>query len=126
MTEPAHSQDPNAPVIDSQPHRVTVTFRNVVIASSSAAYRVTQRDHPATYYLPPEDVRIEYLAASAETTTCPWRGFSRYFRVDVGEAGADDAAWTYPEIRKDYEAIKHYIAFDAEKVDEIRVDAGGS
>ena len=44
-------------------------------------------------------------------TSCPWKGQASYYSLLVnGELNAD-AAWYYPEPKRDAEEIKGHVAF---------------
>jgi len=63
------------------------------------------------HYFPPETVNREYLADSARTTVCPWKGTAGYYHLDPGGGLVEDAAWYYPAPSEAAEAIKDHVAF---------------
>jgi uncharacterized protein (DUF427 family) len=97
--------------------RVRVEFGGIVLADTVRALRVLETASPPAYYLPPEDVQMEYLEQTGRRTFCEWKGAARYWAVRVGERVARDAAWSYPEPKEGYEAIRDYLAFYAGKMD---------
>src|SRR4028118_2394617 len=48
--------------------KVRVVFGGVTIAYTTRAKRVLETSHPPVYYVPPEDIRMEYLRPSAGTS----------------------------------------------------------
>lgn len=101
--------------------RKNVVFNGVTIADTTRAQRVLETSHPPVYYIPPEDIRMEYLRSTARHTFCEFKGAASYWTITVGDKIAENAGWSYPTPEKGYEAIKDGIAFYANRVDESYV-----
>ena len=112
---------PRPPRVEAVSDRVRVEFGGLLLAESLRAFRVLETSSPPVYYLPPDDVRIQYLEPIEETSLCEWKGFARYWAVRVGDRMADRAAWSYPEPDHGYEVIKDYLAFYPGKMDACYV-----
>lgn len=52
---------PRPPRLEESTRHIQVIFNGVVIAETRRALRVLETSHPPVYYIPPEDVRMEYL-----------------------------------------------------------------
>ncbi len=63
------------------------------------------------HYFPPESVHRRYLKESATHTTCPWKGEASYYDVEVNGQRNPDAAWYYPDPKKEARKIAGYVAF---------------
>lgn len=63
------------------------------------------------HYFPPESINNQLFNKSDTKTTCPWKGQANYFTLAVDGQLNMDAAWTYPEPKKEAEEIKNYVAF---------------
>lgn len=63
------------------------------------------------HYFPPESVNRDWLAPSAHTSTCPWKGTAHYFHLVVNGMKNENAAWYYPEPKPAAAEIKNRIAF---------------
>jgi uncharacterized protein (DUF427 family) len=100
-----------------------VVYNGVVIADTHRAQRVLETSHPPVYYIPPDNIRMEYLAPTQRTTLCEWKGRAAYCTVTVGDQQALDAAWYYPEPRMGSEVIKAHIAFYPHLMDACLVDS---
>jgi uncharacterized protein (DUF427 family) len=61
---------PRPPRVEEAKERVRVIYNGVTIADSDRAKRVLETSHPPTYYIPAEDVKMEYLAPTQQTTWC--------------------------------------------------------
>ena len=117
---------PRPPRVESTDRRVRVIFQGETIADSQQAKRVLETSHPPVYYIPPEDVRREFLHPSPRRSWCEFKGSAHYWTARVGDREAPNAAWSYPEPSQGYEAIRDHVAFypslmDACYVDEERV-----
>jgi uncharacterized protein (DUF427 family) len=113
---------PRPPALERTPRLIEVHFADVVIASSSAAWRVLETSHPPVYYIPPEDVRLEYLKPARGASWCEWKGQAAYYDVRVGDRVAERAAWTYPEPTSRFAPIAHHVAFYPGRMDACFVD----
>ena len=63
------------------------------------------------HYFPPDSVNREHLEKSNTRTICPWKGEANYYNLVVDEKTHEDAAWYYPEAKKEAEHIQDYVAF---------------
>jgi uncharacterized protein (DUF427 family) len=103
------------------PARVRVEFAGRVIADTTRAVRVLETASPPTYYLHPDDVARECLLPSDHGSFCEWKGRARYYNIVVDEHEARDAAWTYPDPPREFEALRGHLAFYAQRVDRCLV-----
>jgi uncharacterized protein (DUF427 family) len=101
---------------------IQVVFAGQVIADTRRAYRVLETSHPPVFYIPPGDVKREYLVPSTQTSFCEWKGRAGYVHVQVGDRVARNAAWFYPVPDPGFAEIRDHYAFYAGKMDECRVD----
>ena len=113
---------PRPPRVEDSPRHIQVVFNGVTIADSTRAKRVLETSHPPTYYLPPEDVRMDYLAPSPRRTVCEWKGRAVYYSIRVGERTAENAAWSYPRPTTPFASIRGYIAIYPHEMDACLVD----
>ena len=113
---------PRPPRLEASSRHIRVEFAGMVIAETQRARRMLETSHPPVYYIPPEDIRMEYLRLESGSSFCEWKGQARYYSVVVGEKTARRAAWAYPDPNRAYSAIKDYIAFYAEAMDACTVN----
>jgi uncharacterized protein (DUF427 family) len=114
---------PRPPRLDPVSSHVQVVFNGVLIADTRRAIRVLETSHPPNFYIPPEDVQMQYLLPTPRRTVCEWKGGrAAYYTVRVGERAAENAAWTYPEPLKAYLALQNAISFYPALMDACRVD----
>lgn len=107
---------PRPPRVDAVSKLIRVEFGGELLAESERALRVVETASPPVYYLPPEDVRTEFLAPSGHSTLCEWKGRARYWHVQVGEQRQPSAVFSYPDPMEGFEAIAGYMAFYSQKM----------
>ncbi len=97
-----------------------------VIADSAHTLRILETSHPPVYYIPPADVQMDLLEASARGGSfCEFKGVAAYWSLRLkGEAAVRiaDVAWSYPSPSPRYAALKDHLAFYASRVDGCFVD----
>ena len=113
---------PRPPRIEDCAKRIQVVFNGVVIANSYRAKRVLETSHPPTYYVPPEDIKMQLLTRGSLATVCEWKGRAAYYSVDVGGKQEYNAAWCYPNPTPAFEAIKDHVAFYPNLMEACFVD----
>jgi uncharacterized protein (DUF427 family) len=112
---------PRPPRVEPISKRIRVIVNGETIAETERAMRVLETSHPPVYYIPPEDVRLEYLISSGRKTFCEFKGSASYWGLRVKDRWAENAAWSYENAAEGYEAIKGYLAFYAGKADACYV-----
>lgn len=112
---------PRPPRVEVVPQRIHIVFNEIVIADTTRAYRVLETSHPPGYYLPPEDIRMEYFSQTASRSFCEYKGAASYWTITVGDRISRDAAWGYANPSPGYEVIKDHLAFYASRVDACYV-----
>jgi uncharacterized protein (DUF427 family) len=113
---------PRPPRLEPTGKRIKVEFAGVVIADTARAYRVLETSHPPVYYIPPDDIRMDYLEPAAGDSWCEWKGKGKYYDIVVGNERSESAAWYYPDPSESFAAIRDYVAFYAGRVDACHVD----
>lgn len=105
--------------VEPSPRRMRVEFNGTWVADSTRAVIVHETRCPPMYYFPKEDVQQDYFEKTAHATHCPFKGNASYWTLKVGEAVAENAAWSYEEPFEDAEAFKGYLSFYASRVSAI-------
>lgn len=113
---------PRPPRVEADGRRVVVRFNDHVIADTTSSHRVLETSHPPVFYIPPEDVRIEYLRASQKQTWCEFKGDAHYYDIEVDGKSVASAAWCYPQPMQEFTQIQHAIAFYPGMMDSCTVD----
>lgn len=113
---------PRPPRIEACAKPIRVIFNSVTIAETCRAMRVLETSSPPVYYIPPDDVRMEYLSRTSHGSVCEWKGRAAYCTVTVGDRRAENAAWCYPRPTDAFASIRAYLAFYAGMMDACFVD----
>jgi uncharacterized protein (DUF427 family) len=108
--------------IEIQPNssRVVVSVGGKVIADTLGALTLSEKGYAPVQYIPRRDVDMTALARSDHTTYCPFKGEASYFSIPIGGERSTNAVWTYETPFPAMAAIKDYVAFYPDRVDEIR------
>jgi len=85
---------------------VEARWNGLLIASSDDTV-VVEGNH----YFPFKDVNAEVLRQSDTTSVCPWKGTAHYYSLSVDGAENHDAAWYYPEPKREAQQIQGRVAF---------------
>ena len=104
--------------------RVQVISGGEVIADTERALQLDESYHEPVYYLPRGDVRMDTLTATAHETYCPFKGTASYWSIQTGKGMLENAVWSYQDPLPEVTGIHGFLAFYADKVDEIRVGEG--
>ena len=113
---------PRPPRVEPVPERLRVVVDGAILADTTHGFRVLETAGAPVYYFPPDDVRMERLAASPHGSFCEWKGMAGYHAY-VGRDGRriENIAWSYASPNPGYDAIRGYLAFYANRVDEAWV-----
>lgn len=112
---------PRPPRVEPDDRTVRVVHRDLVIAESANAVRVLETSHPPAFYLPPEDVNMEYLTPGRGRSICEWKGNAEYWDLIVGNDTVSNAAWSYPEPLPAYTTLAGWLSFYPGRVDKCTV-----
>lgn len=112
---------PRPPRLEREPRRITVSLGGVVVADTTAAWRVLETSHPPTYYLPPTDIADGALVAAPGSSVCEWKGAARYSTVVGGDRREEAAAWAYPHPTEAFAAMADHVAFYCARMDRCTV-----
>lgn len=113
---------PRPPILVPAPAAIRVILGDVVIAESAAALEVKETAGAPVPYIPPEDVRVEWLEENGRVSVCEWKGaaVSYDLLLPTGKRIAD-AAWAYPDpfddLAEGYAQIASWFAFYPAKLE---------
>ena len=113
---------PRPPRLVADRRLVEVRFGGETVAATRRAVRHLETASPPTFYLPPDDVRCEFLEPAPGSSFCEWKGRASYWDVVVGGRRARQGAWSYPKPAAGYEDLAGWYAFYPGRVDACFVD----
>jgi uncharacterized protein (DUF427 family) len=110
------------PKIEDFNKHIKVIFNGIIVADTFKAKRVLETSHPPVYYIPPNDIKMELLTAADNHSFCEWKGSANYYHLNIGDKQVRYACWYYPAPVPEFAALKNYMAFYAQKMDECYID----
>jgi uncharacterized protein (DUF427 family) len=118
-----HARDPHHR-IDIRPssREIRAILGGETIAQTRRGMFLFETGLPTRYYIPPQDVRMEFLTPSRRTSVCPYKGTASYWSVRVGDRISEDAVWGYPEPLPECPRIRGHFCFYPEKIDRLDVE----
>ena len=114
---------PRPAIAEPTTRRIQIIHKGVELADSQRAWRTLETSHPPTYYIPPEDVRTDYLVANPRRTLCEWKGQARYWDIRIGPDTIEAGAWSYSDPTPDFAGIRDFLAFYPDPLDACLVDS---
>eukprot|EP01100_Stratorugosa_tubuloviscum_P005614 TRINITY_DN24_c0_g1_i1.p1 TRINITY_DN24_c0_g1~~TRINITY_DN24_c0_g1_i1.p1 ORF type:complete len:183 (+),score=89.28 TRINITY_DN24_c0_g1_i1:44-550(+) len=108
---------PRPPRIEPTSKRIEIIFNGKKIVDTIKSVRVLETSHPPVYYIPREDIQMQYLVQLSKHTFCEFKGIANYFDLIVEQKIATSVAWSYPEVNNEFEIIKNFIGFYAGPMD---------
>ncbi len=115
LKDPYHRID----VLKSSRH-VSVVVGGQTVADTHSAVFLFETGFPTRYYIPKDDVAMEYLEPSDLKTRCPYKGIaSSYWSVRAGDTYLKNSVWSYANPLPEAYKVKDCLCFFGEKVDAI-------
>ena len=113
---------PDHPIsIEANRSRVVVSVGGRVIADTREALTLYEATYPPVQYVPRRDVGMAALTRSEHTTYCPYKGDASYYSIPAGLDRSVNAVWTYESPFEAMARIQDYVAFNPDRVDEIKI-----
>lgn len=110
---------PRPPRLEPTPLRVQVIWTapsgaETVIVDTTRAFRMLETTHPPSYYINPEDVKLDLLSKNSRSSFCEWKGNAAYHDLKAPETGTvvRSRIWSYPK-SSTYPALSGHLAFYA-------------
>ncbi len=82
-----------------------------VLGESSSALELTEGDYPAVIYFPRDDIAMDFLDTTDNTSHCPHKGDASYFSIVTKSTVLKDVAWSYENPNQGVAQIKDHLAF---------------
>jgi uncharacterized protein (DUF427 family) len=101
---------PRPPAIREDQREVVLKVGDIEIGRSTHALRVLETASPPTFYLPLEDLDLQYFRPAAGHSLCEWKGQANYWDIVTRYTRLERAAWSYPEPLAGMERIKDMIS----------------
>jgi uncharacterized protein (DUF427 family) len=107
--------DPHPPAdvvhVEPSPRRVRVLLDGVTVADSEDVLLLQPARQTGVYLFPREHVRMDLLSRTEKAASAPALGEASFWSVRVGDATAEDAAYSYESPPDSAAMVKDLIAF---------------
>jgi len=108
---------PRPPRVEAVKSRLRVIFNGITLADTVNGFRVLETSHPPAYYLPQDDIQMQYLVRVPRQTFCEFKGMANYWTLRVGNQEVPDVAWMYASPNKGFQQIANHLCFYASRVE---------
>lgn len=113
---------PRPPRLEPVSKTIQIYALGELIAETQAAYRILETSHPPTYYLPPADIRMEWLRkVDSRGSFCEFKGMAHYYDLEINDKHIGRLAWAYAQPNPGYSELQDHLAFYAHKCDRCLV-----
>jgi uncharacterized protein (DUF427 family) len=102
---------PRPPKLVADHRRIVVQCGDLLIADSRENYRILETAGPPTFYIAPENVRLELLKPLPATSHCEWKGAAQYWTSETVTSPREAIAWSYPKAQAPYDTVSGYFSF---------------
>lgn len=113
-----HARDPHKRVdVIKSSRNLRVVKDGVEIVNTREPYLLFETNLPTRYYVPRNDVNMDFLVATKTHSRCPYKGIADYWSIKIGDVLYKDLVWSYPDPIPENPKIKDLLCFFNEKVD---------
>ncbi len=121
--KPVKIPGPDHPItLAAYPGHIVVSVAGQIVADTRAALTLREADYPPVHYIPRGDVAWSLLEKTGHSTYCPYKGECSYYSITAGGPRSVNAIWSYEKPYKSVAAIKNYMAFYPDRVDNIELN----
>lgn len=113
---------PRPPRLEDTDKHIQIIFNGVTFVDTHRPKRVLETSHPPNYYIPLEDIKMEHLLLTPQSSFCEWKGRAGYYTVRVGDKEAQNAGWFYADPTPAFASIKDYVGFYVHVMDACYVN----
>ena len=113
---------PRPPAVERVDRHLVARASGQIIADTRRSIRILETHHAPVYYIPPEDVAMQFLVSSPHRSFCEFKGEAHYYSLRIGDVSRSNVAWYYPRPSPGYEELADHVAFYAWALDEATID----
>ena len=108
--------------IQASSKHIQVVWNDIILADTKRAYRCSELGVAPYYYIPPQDVAMEYLRPTGDRTHSEWMGVASYWQIVIKKQTLERAVVSLAEPSGQYNKLQNYFCFHAAKVAQATVD----
>jgi acyl-CoA thioesterase II len=91
-------------------------YDDLLIAESTSALRVLEKDHVERLYFPESDVRFDLFEANDHHSICPFKGEADYWTLTAADPAQEDVIWAYPTPLDEVAGLKGHVGVYHERL----------
>lgn len=113
-----HPRDPyhRVDTIHSSRH-IRVEIDGVTVAETRNPVLLFETTFPTRYYIPLDDVNMEYFTPTDASSHCPYKGFASYWTATINGQSYENILWGYLDPIPELPKVRGTVSFYNEKVD---------
>lgn len=116
---PGYANNPDYRIdIEPAGKSVRIEVDGETIVDSSNALLMREQNHQPVYYFPQADVSMAQFQRTDHSTHCPFKGDASYWTLTVADRALDNVMWSYETPCDEVVAIKGYVAFYRDRLDD--------
>ena len=108
---------PRPPRIEPDSRVIRVEYQGETIAETRNSVRILETASPPAFYIPPEDVRTEWLERARGASICEWKGSATYWSFVREHVSVPNVAWSYEKPFPEFASIRGYLSFYPSKLE---------
>lgn len=97
--------------------RVRAVWKGEVLAESRKAFKCCDLGNAPVYFLPPQDVAMEWMRPTEQRTHLEWMGVASYWQINVKRNLLESACISLTQASAQYGKLNNYFAFHAGLLD---------
>ena len=113
---------PRPAIAEAISDELRVEFAGRTLAETRSGVRTLETSHPPTYYIPRAHVDTSALVPNGRRSLCEWKGQANYRDIAVDGDVIEAGAWSYPSPTLPFAAIRDFLAFYPDPLDECLID----
>lgn len=113
---------PRPPRIEPDTRLVRVIAEGRTLAETRRAIRILETASPPTFYIPRDDVNMDWLEPARGASLCEWKGSASYWSARGAGDRPIQVAWSYETPFAEFASIRGHLSFYPSRV-ECYVDA---
>ncbi|MBJ31323.1 MAG: hypothetical protein CL466_07910 [Acidimicrobiaceae bacterium] len=116
---PGYAKNPDYQIdLEQADKTVRIEVSGKVIVESANALLMNEQNHQPVYYFPLKEVHMDYFQRTDHSTHCPFKGDASYWSLRVADRELENVMWSYEMPCDEVAAIKGYVAFYRERLDD--------
>lgn len=113
---------PRPPALEPFTGHIRIVHDEQILLDSNRTFRILETSHPPAYYIPIQDINMQFLRFNSKKSFCEWKGEAEYVDVVINGKKIKNAGWFYRNPNKRYPELKDTISFYASKLDMCLVN----